>query len=37
MPALRHRLVLSFDAERQQISPEDVIAETLERIPTESP
>jgi MoxR-like ATPase len=29
MPALRHRLVLSFDAERQQITPEDVISEAL--------
>jgi MoxR-like ATPase len=33
--ALRHRLLLSFDAERQSISADQIIAETLERLPRE--
>jgi len=33
--ALRHRLILSFDAERQSISADELIAETLERLPRE--
>jgi MoxR-like ATPase len=33
--ALRHRLILSFDAERQSISADEIIAETLERLPRE--
>jgi MoxR-like ATPase len=37
MPALRHRLVLSFDAERQGITPEDVISEVLATVPQEAP
>ncbi|HUE27025.1 MAG TPA: MoxR family ATPase [Solirubrobacteraceae bacterium] len=34
--ALRHRLALSFDAERQAIAPEAIIAEALERVPEEN-
>jgi MoxR-like ATPase len=34
-PALRHRLVLSFDAERNGISPDAIIAEALAQVPTE--
>jgi MoxR-like ATPase len=34
-PALRHRLALSFDAERRAIAPEAIIAEALERVPEE--
>ncbi len=37
MPALRHRLVLSFDAERQGITPEDVISEVLSIVPERAP
>ena len=37
MPALRHRLVLNFDAERQGITPEDVISEALQSVPREGP
>ena len=33
--ALRHRLLLSFDAERQSISADEIIAETIERLPRE--
>jgi MoxR-like ATPase len=36
MPALRHRLVLSFDAERQAITPEDVISEALAGVPEQA-
>jgi MoxR-like ATPase len=32
MPALRHRLVLNFDAEREAVTPEMIIADTLARI-----
>jgi MoxR-like ATPase len=34
--SLRHRLLLSFDAERQAISADEVIAETLAQIPREA-
>jgi MoxR-like ATPase len=34
--SLRHRLLLSFDAERQAISADEVIAETLQQIPREA-
>jgi MoxR-like ATPase len=34
--SLRHRLLLSFDAERQAISADEMIAETLELIPREA-
>jgi MoxR-like ATPase len=33
--ALRHRLLLTFDAERRGISPEVIIADALERVPEE--
>jgi MoxR-like ATPase len=36
LAALRHRLLLSFDAERQSISADEIITETLERLPRES-
>jgi MoxR-like ATPase len=32
MPALRHRLVLNFDAEREAIAPETIIADALGRL-----
>lgn len=35
--ALRHRLVLSFDAERQGIAPEQIIDETLRSVPEDAP
>ncbi len=35
MPALRHRLVLTFDAERHGVAAETIIADALERIPDE--
>ncbi|MDO8186567.1 MoxR family ATPase [Conexibacter sp. CPCC 205706] len=35
LPALRHRLVLSFEAEREGITPEAIVADALERIPPE--
>jgi MoxR-like ATPase len=31
-PALRHRLVLNFDAEREGIAPEAIVTETLDRL-----
>jgi MoxR-like ATPase len=31
-PALRHRLVLTFDAEREAVTPEAIIADALERL-----
>lgn len=34
--SLRHRLLLSFDAERQAISPDELISETLELTPREA-
>ena len=37
LPALRHRVLLSFDAERQAISPDEIIAGALERVPREVP
>ena len=36
LAALRHRLVLSFDADRQAISADQIIGEALERLPRES-
>jgi MoxR-like ATPase len=33
MPVLRHRLILNFDAERDAITPETVIAEALTHMP----
>lgn len=32
MPALRHRLVLNFDAEREAVTPEAIIADVLDAI-----
>jgi len=32
-PALRHRLVLTFDAQRQEISPDTIIEEVIARVP----
>jgi MoxR-like ATPase len=34
-PALRHRLVLTFDAQRQEISPDTIIDEVIARVPEE--
>jgi MoxR-like ATPase len=34
LPALRHRLVLSFDAERAGVSADALVTEALARIPT---
>lgn len=36
VPALRHRLALSFDAERQGIVPDELISETLRQVPEEA-
>jgi MoxR-like ATPase len=33
LPALRHRLVLTIDAERQAISPDDIVREAIEALP----
>jgi MoxR-like ATPase len=33
LPALRHRLVLTIDAERQSISPDDIVREAIEALP----
>jgi MoxR-like ATPase len=35
LPALRHRLVLSFDAERAGVAADDIVAEALARVPTQ--
>jgi MoxR-like ATPase len=35
LPALRHRLVLSFDAERAGVSPDHLVADALARVPTQ--
>jgi MoxR-like ATPase len=32
MPALRHRLVLNFDAEREAVTPEAIIADAIDRL-----
>jgi MoxR-like ATPase len=32
MPALRHRLVLNFDAERESVTPEAIVADALGRV-----
>jgi MoxR-like ATPase len=34
-PALRHRLILNFEAESSRVSADDVIREVLERVPRE--
>jgi MoxR-like ATPase len=33
LPALRHRLVLTIDAERQSISPDEIVREAIEALP----
>ena len=33
--ALRHRIALSFDAERQGVSADDILAEVLGAVPDE--
>jgi MoxR-like ATPase len=35
LPALRHRLVLGFEAEREGVTADDLISQTLQRIPAE--
>jgi MoxR-like ATPase len=35
LPALRHRLVLSFEAEREGVTADAVVADALARVPTE--
>jgi MoxR-like ATPase len=37
MPALRHRLVLNFDAEREAVTPEAIVADALARVRERSP
>jgi MoxR-like ATPase len=32
MPALRHRLVLNFDAEREAVTPEAIVADAIDRL-----
>jgi MoxR-like ATPase len=36
LPALRHRLVLTIDAERQSVSPDDIVREAIEALPREA-
>jgi MoxR-like ATPase len=36
LPALRHRLVLTIDAERQSVSPDEIIREAIEALPREA-
>jgi MoxR-like ATPase len=35
LPALRHRLVLTIDAERQAVSPDDIVRAAIEALPRE--
>jgi MoxR-like ATPase len=37
LPALRHRLVLTIDAERQAVSADEIVAGALESVPREAP
>ena len=37
LPALRHRLVLTIDAERQSISADEIVEEAIAALPRESP
>jgi MoxR-like ATPase len=37
LPALRHRLVLTIDAERQAVSPDDIVRAAIEALPREAP
>jgi MoxR-like ATPase len=36
LPALRHRLVLTIDAERQSVSPDEIVEEAVAALPRES-
>jgi MoxR-like ATPase len=36
-PALRHRLVLTFDAQRQNVSPDAIVDEAVSRLPEDAP
>jgi MoxR-like ATPase len=36
-PALRHRLVLTIDAERKNVSPDDIVREAIAALPREAP
>lgn len=36
LPALRHRLVLTIDAERQNVSPDDIVRGAIEALPREA-
>ena len=36
LPALRHRLVLTIDAERQSVSPDEIVEEALAALPREA-
>src|SRR4051794_3841999 len=37
LPALRHRLVLSIDAERQNVSPDEIVQGAIDALPRETP
>jgi hypothetical protein len=37
MPALRHRLVLNFDAEREAVTPEAIVEDALQRVAVRLP
>jgi MoxR-like ATPase len=37
LPALRHRLVLTIDAERQSVSPDAIVEEAVAALPREAP
>jgi MoxR-like ATPase len=37
LPALRHRLVLSIDAERQNVSPDEIVQRAIDALPRETP
>ena len=36
LPALRHRLVLTIDAERQNVSADEIVEEAIAALPRES-
>ena len=36
LPALRHRLVLTIDAERQSVSPDEIVTEAIAALPREA-
>ncbi len=37
LPALRHRLILSFEGEAEGVDPDRIIEEVLKKVPTEAP